>query len=153
MRDPWRVDDPIRAPAGGKVDLSTKDFDADWRPTRACMLRFRACSIEVAGIYLSRPADALAGLARCVIAIKRATAGKMLASIYARTEDDDSGDRSPDQTAAARLSCGDTVLEFAGIALDHGALALVRALIAAGRDPRLAPILRDHGVTPMLRTT
>jgi hypothetical protein len=153
--DPLR---PTRAdPPRGKIDLASKDFDADWRPTRGCVLRFKACSIEIASTTLARPEDALAGLARCVMGLKRATASlprtqRLLTAVHARTADDQS-DVAPTGSTSARLSCGQSTLEFAGTTLDHGALALVRALMAAGRDAKLAPILRANGVTPMLRTT
>lgn len=161
MRDPWRVVDPLRpartAPPKGKIDPANKDFDADWQPTRGCVLRFKACSIEIASTSLVRPEDALTGLVRCVIALKRATATlprvqRLLGTIHARMALDNA-DIRPAGPPAASLTCGESIIEFAGTTLDHGALALVRALMAAGRDARLAPILRANGVTPMLRTT
>jgi hypothetical protein len=155
VRDPWRIVDPLRPtrsdPPKGKIDLASKDFDADWRPTRGCVLRFKACSIEVASTNLARPEDALTGLARCVMALKRAGMAS-LGTVHARTSDDQS-DVKPAGPPAASLACGESIIEFVGVPLDHGALALVRALMAAGRDTKLALILRANGVTPMMRTT
>lgn len=147
--------DPVRAAvtdsARGKINLSDKDFEADLRPARSCVLRFHACSIEIAGIYLNKPEDALSMLARCILALKRDNA-KSLDTIRASVGKGlESAEAS--QPVAARLSCGDAAIEFVGSTLDHGALVLTRALIAAGRDSRLTKILKTHGVTPMLRMT
>lgn len=153
MRDPWRVVDPLRAPPverpSGKIDLADKDMDADLRPARACVLRFRSCTLEVVGTDLHRPEDALARLVRCVTELKKATATlpraqRLLGTIHPQAVEGEQ---------AATLSCGRHVLSFVGMTLDQGTLVLARALMAAGRDAKLAPILRSNGVTPMLRTT
>ena len=153
MRDPWRVVDPLRAQPverpSGRIDLADKDLDADLRPARACILRFRSCSLEIVGTDLHKPEDALARLARCVAELKRTTATlprthHLLAAIHPA---------AVTEAPAATLTCGYHVLSFVGMTLDQGTLALARALIAAGRDAKLAPILRSNGVTPMLRTT
>lgn len=153
MKDPWRVVDPLRAapierPAG-KIDLADKDMDADLRPARACILRFRSCSLEIVGTDLHKPEDALARLVRCVAELKKMTASlpraqRLLGSVHPEAVTD---------AQAATLACGGHVLSFVGMTLDQGTLILARALMAAGRDPKLAPILRSNGVTPMLRTT
>jgi hypothetical protein len=153
MRDPWRVVDPLRAapvsrPAG-RIDLADKDLDADLRPSRACTLRFRSCVLEIVGSDLHRPEDALARLVRCVAELKKATATlpraqRLLGTVHPQAIPD---------VPAATLSCGPHVLSFAGMTLDQGTLVLARALMAAGRDVKLAPILRSNGVTPMMRTT
>jgi hypothetical protein len=153
MRDPWRVVDPLRAvPISrptGKIDLADKDLDADLRPSRACTLRFRSCVFEIVGSDLHRPEDALARLVRCVTELKGASAKfprtqHLLETIHPQA--------IPGEPAAT-LSCGPHVLSFAGMTLDQGTLVLARALMAAGRDTKLAPILRSNGVTPMMRTT
>lgn len=162
MKDPWRIVDPLRAvpvePPKGRIDLSDKDMDADLRPSRACILRFRSCSIEIVGTDVHKPEDALAKLARCIITLRKATATlpsihRLLKPIYARTQTEMT-DAAPSDKTAARLSCGDLVnIEFVGMTLDQGTLMLARALMAAGRDIKLALILRTNGITPMLRTT
>lgn len=156
MKDPWRIVDPLRAvpiePPKGRIDLSDKDMDADLRPSRACILRFRSCSIEIVGTDVNKPEDALGRLARCVTALKKATASlprvqRLLGTVY--TQDD----TPPKDAPAAALSCGRYTVSFAGMTLNQGTLVLARALIVAGRDAKLASILRANGVTPMLRTT
>lgn len=153
MRDPWRVVDPLRATPierpTGRIDLTDKDMDADLRPARACFLRFRSCSLEIVGTDLHKPEDALARLVRCVAELKKATASlprtqRLLGSVHPEAVAD---------AQAATLACGRHVLSFVGMTLDQGTLVLARALMAAGRDAKLAPILRSNGVTPMLRTT
>lgn len=149
MKDPWRVVDPLRTTPVerpvGKIDLADKDIDADLRPSRACILRFRSCSLEITGIDLHKPEDALARLVRCVAELKKTTAQHFLAAIHPQAP--------PEGVPAATLACGHHVLAFTGMTLDQGTLVLVRALLAAGRDAKLVPILRTNGVTPMLRTT
>lgn len=161
MKDPWRVVDPLRGTPidrpTGKIDLADKDMDADLRPSRACVLRFRSCALEVVGTDLHKPEDALARLVRCVAELKRATASlpraqRLLGTIHPRIGEDAS-DSPPPGVPAATLTCGRHALAFAGMTLDQGTLVLARALMAAGRDAKLAPILRANGVTPMLRTT
>jgi hypothetical protein len=156
VKDPWRIVDPLRSdpiePANGRIDLADKDMDADLRPSRACMLRFRSCSLEIVGTDVHKPEDALARLARCVAALKKATASlpraqRLLGAVY--TQDD----APPRDVPAATLSCGRYAVAFSGMTLDQGTLVLARALMAAGRDTKLAPILQANGVTPMLRTT
>ena len=156
MKDPWRIVDPLRAvpvePPKGRIDLSDKDMDADLRPSRACILRFRSCSIEIVGTDVNKPEDALGRLARCVTALKKATASlpraqRLLSAVY--TQDD----MLPKDEPAAALSCGRYTVSFASMTLNQGTLVLARALMTAGRDAKLAPILRANGVTPMLRTT
>lgn len=148
MKDPWRVVDPLRASPverpTGKIDLADKDLDADLRPSRACTLRFRSCVLEIVGSDLHRAEDALARLVRCVAELKKTGAAPLLGTIHPQTIPD---------VPAATLSCGPHVLSFAGMTLDQGTLVLARALMAAGRDAKLAPILRSNGVTPMMRTT
>ncbi len=153
--------DPLRrTPADqptGKIDLADKDMDADLRPSRACILRFRSCSLEIVGTDLHRPEDALAKLICCVTQLKKATASlpraqRLLGAIHPRSGVDVS-DAPPEGVPAATLACGHHVLVFSGMTLDQGTLVLARALMAAGRDAKLAPILRANGVTPMLRTT
>jgi hypothetical protein len=155
------VVDPLRAtpvdPPKGKIDLSNRDMDADLRPSRACVLRFRSCAIEIVGTDLHKPEDALGRLARCVTALKKATASqprtqRLLGAVHAQTGADAS-DVPPKDAPGAALSCGRCAVTFAGMTLDQGTLALVRALMAAGRDAKLAPILRANGITPMMRTT
>lgn len=161
MKDPWRIVDPLRAvpvePPKGRIDLSDKDMDADLRPSRACILRFRSCSIEIVGTDVNKPEDALGRLARCVTALKKATASlpraqRLLGAVHAQT-DLDASDTPPKDAPAAALSCGRYTVSFASMTLNQGTLVLARALMAAGRDAKLAPILRANGVTPMLRTT
>lgn len=153
MKDPWRVVDPLRAPPverpSGKIDLADKDMDADLRPARACILRFRSCSLEIVGTDLHKPEDALARLVRCVAELKIARSPipfvqRLLEAVHTQIVPD---------VPAATLACGCHVLAFAGMTLDQGTLALARALITAGRDAKLALILRRNGITPMLRTT
>lgn len=155
FKDPWRVVDPLRStntkPSQGKINLEDKDLEADLKPTHTYVLRFKACSIEVAGTDVNRPEDALARLARCVIALKQTELSKMLTTVHAKTADSIS-DLSPSEIPAARLQCGDSVIEFVRTPLDHGALALVRVLMIAERNTKLAPILRVNGITPMLRS-
>lgn len=152
MKDPWRVVDPLRSTQverpTGRINLTDKDMDADLRPTRACVLRFRSCSLEIVGTDLHKPEDALARLVRCVSELKKATASlpraqRLLGAIHPQAVPD---------VPSATLACGKHVLAFAGMTLDQGTLVLARALMAAGRDAKLAPILRSNGVTPMLRT-
>lgn len=153
MKDPWRIVDPLRTvpvePPQGKINLSDKDMDADIRPSRACILRFRSCSIEIVGTDVNKPEDALRRLVRCITVLKKAMAllpqaKHLLSAIHVQT--------SPD-TPSATLSCGPHTIAFTGMTLDQGTLVLARALMTAGRDAKLAPILRANGVTPMLRST
>lgn len=147
MKDPWRVVDPLRSTPverpTGRIDLTDKDMDADLRPTRACVLRFRSCSLEIVGTDLHKPEDALARLVRCVSELKKTGAVPLLGAIHPQAIPD---------VPSATLACGKHVLAFAGMTLDQGTMVLARALMAAGRDAKLAPILRSNGVTPMLRT-
>ncbi len=147
MKDPWRIVDPLRATPverpTGKIDLADKDMDADLRPARACVLRFRSCSLEIVGTDLHRPEDALAKLVRCVAELKKSRL-RILDTIHPQVILDE---------PAATLACGKYVLSFVRMTLDQGTLVLARALMAAGRDAKLAPILRSNGITPMLRST
>lgn len=143
MVDPLRKT-PVERPTG-KIDLADKDMDADLRPSRACILRFRSCSFEVVGTDLHKPEDALARLIRCVTELKKATAKHFLNAIHPQA--------LPKDVPAATLACGCHVLAFVGMTLDQGTLVLARALMTAGRDAKLSPILKTNGVTPMLRTT
>ncbi len=148
MKDPWRIVDPLRSTPverpTGKIDLKDKDMDADLRPTRACIIRFRSCSFEIVGTDLYKPEDALARLVRCVAELKKASTTLLLGEIHPKVVEN---------TQAATLACGQHTLSFVGMTLDQGTLVLSRVLMAAGRDPKLAPILRSNGITPMLRTT
>ena len=145
--DPLRVE-PVEPPKG-RIDLSEKDMDADLRPARACILRFRSCSIEIVGTDVNKPEDALQRLVRCITTLKKiatthSRTWHLLSAVHPQANLD---------APAASLSCGPYTVAFAGMTLDQGTLVLARALMAAGRDPRLAPILRANGVTPMLRST
>lgn len=148
MKDPWRIVDPLRSSSverpKGKIDLADKDMEADLRPTRACVLRFRSCSLEIAGIDLHKPEDALARLVRCVSELKKATTSLSLGAIHPGIVTD---------VQAATLACGRYVLSFVGMTLDQGTLVLARALMTARCNTKLASILRSNGITPMLRTT
>ena len=151
MKDPWRIVDPLRPPAPEKperIDLDSRDFDADLRPALSCVLRFKACSIEVLSRDLQTPRDALEVLAKLVLELKKAKApltgvrakwGKVMTDV------------PPANTVSSRLECDDVCLWFENASLDVGALALTRALIKIGRDVKLSPILKRHGVTPMLK--
>lgn len=161
MKDPWRIVDPLRAapvePAKDRIDLADKDLDADLRPSRACILRFRSCSLEIVGTDVHKPEDALARLARCVTALKKATASlpraqRLLGTVHVQVGTD-ATDAPPKDIPAATLTCGRYAVAFSGMTLDQGTLVLTRAFMAAGRDAKLAPILRANGITPMLRST
>lgn len=156
MKDPWRIVDPLRAAPidrpTGKINMADKDMDADLRPSRACILRFKSCSLEIVGTDVGKPEDALAKLANCITALKKTSAKQMLNSVHVQVGDDAS-DALPQDTPAATLACGRHVVSFVGMSLAHGTLILARTLIVAGRDAKLAPILKANGVIPMLRTT
>jgi len=151
VKDPWRVVDPLRPQAPEKserIDLDQRDVDWDMRPSLSCVLRFKACSIELSSRDLQSPRDALEMLAKLVLELKKAKAplpgirakwGRVMTDV------------PPANIVCARLECDDVCLWFENVTLDIGALTLTRALIKFGRDAKLSPILRRHGVTPMLK--
>lgn len=162
MKDPWRVVDLLKPPAPARpddkparIDIKDKDFDADLRPHRACVLRFRSCAIEVCTPDIQTPRDALETLAKCILELKRTKAAHNLRwydDVYAKWGREMRG-APPGSLECSRLECDDVVVWFAGQSLDKGSLALARALIKTQRNEDLSPILRRHGITPMLRTS
>lgn len=153
MKDPWRVVDDVRKTSATvetsrqKISPFEIDFDWDLRPSISCVLRFKACSIEVQSRDLQTPRDALEALAKTIIELRKAKANLH----YAFAQHGKAMDLPPTEARTARLECGDVTVWFLEKTLDEGALWLVRDLIKARRDPRLSPILSRHGITPMLR--
>lgn len=98
---------------------------------------------------MNKPEDALARLVRCISALKKkAVAHSRTWHLLSDVQPQECLDAQ-----AASLSCGPYTVAFAGMTLDQGTLVLARALMAAGRDAKLALILRANGITPMLRST
>jgi len=152
MKNPWIVEDPLKPdPARdhkAKIDLKDKDLDADIRPSRSFVMRFRSCAIEVSATDLMTEGGALSLLARCVLAIKEAKA-KSLLHVRASSPGN-RGDVLPDDRHCARLSCDGAVIEFPSMTIDQGMLVLTRELMLARHDKKLSRVLRDYGITPML---
>lgn len=155
MKDPWRIVDPITPVAEpakqGRINLEDRDIDFDIRPYQSCVFRFKSCSIEVSARDLTTPRDALEVLAKCILELKKARP-QFASTIHAKWVGDMSDVPNDKGTAFSRFECENVILWFAGMGLEHGALHLTRCLIGAGRDQKLAPIMKRHGVTPMLRT-
>lgn len=148
MKDPWRVVDPVREAAEKRrIDPSEIDFDASLRPEVSCVLRFKACALEVHSRDLQTPRDALEAIAMTIFELKKAKVDLY----YAFAQHGKIMMSPPTGATTSRLECGDVTVWFLEKTLDEGMLWLVRDLIKAQRNPKLLPILKRHGITPMLR--
>lgn len=148
MKDPWRIVDPVReSTEKRRISPHEIDFDASLRPELSCMLRFKACTIEVHSRDLQTPRDALEALAMMIIELKKAKANLY----YAFAQHGMTSMLPPSEARTAKLECGDVTVWFLEQTLDEGTLTLVRDLLRIQRDPKLSPILKRHGITPMIR--
>jgi hypothetical protein len=159
VKDPWRIVDPLTpAKDVNRINPGDRDVDWDFQPFRSCVLRFKACAIEVSSRTLQTEKDALELLAQCVLALKRSKdkpvkLGLWAAGVHAKWGTDLSDEPRADSEAKySRIECETVVLWFADVGIDHGMLGLTRALVEAQRNPKLAPILKKHGIVPMLRS-
>jgi hypothetical protein len=154
VKDPWRIVDPLTPPKEStRIDPSDRDVDWDFRPHQSCVVRFKACAIEVSSRDIETERDALEVLAKCVLDLKKAQfrSETIIVDTHAKYGQV-MWDVPPKDTPSARLECEGVVIWFANETIDRGALRLVRALLRATRLPKFAPILKRHGVVPMLRS-
>lgn len=149
--DPWRCVEPLRPsarpPRGVRKDLKDIDLDADLAIPGRWTLRFEHASIEVSHVRVEAPVDALDVVAECLREASRApTIAALLRDLRIGVRVGSSAWNAP-ATEASSLEGGLSTIWFAGQDLEHGVLALARAL----RSPSLAPIARKWGVTPMTK--
>lgn len=154
MKDPWRIVDPLVPPKEStRIDPNDRDVDWDFKPQQSCVVRFKACAIEVTSREIETERDALEALAKCILDLKKAQfrSEAVIVDTYAKYGQV-MWDVPARDIVCARLECEGVMVWFANETIDRGALRLVRALIRASRLPKLAPILKKYGVTPMLRS-
>lgn len=149
--DPWRSVAPLRPGArparGQRKDLEDIDLDADLAIPGRWTLRFEHASIEVSHVRVESPVDALDVVAECLREASRSAApAALLRGLRIGVRVGSSAWNAP-AAESSSLEGESSTIWFAGQGLEHGVLALARAL----RSPSLAPIARKWGITPMTK--
>jgi hypothetical protein len=150
--DPWREVEPLR-PAlrerpAGKKDLEDIDFDADLEVPGKYVLRFKHVSFAVLSTRVHTPADSVDVLADCVTDMWKAKGlGPALTELGMGVRTRRAMYNVPgEETEASKLATEESALWFVGVTLDDGMAALARLM----RSFEAQPIVRRHGITPML---
>lgn len=151
--DPWRKVEPLRpekaAARVGKKDIDDIDHDADLAVPGRYVIRGNAASFEVVSTRIDTPKDALDVLAECIAELwrnKYVGVALQNADIGVRTKDHTYN--APDgDTPASTLKSDHSTVWFCNEPLDKGMVKLARIM----RSSAALPIVKKHGITPMLK--
>lgn len=155
MKDPWRHVEPLHPKArpardpGERINLEDIDLDADLAIPGRWVIRSEHACFDVVHVKVERPIDALRLLAQCILeigAIKAVAAALTGAGIGAKAAGRKVNEPAADMPAS-QLAGDGVAVWFVQKPLDQGMLLLARIL----RSPAVAPIVRKHGITVMLK--
>lgn len=152
--DPWRKVDPLRptpgaAPTEGKKNLDDIDFDADLAIPGRYVIRVKGASISIESTRVATPKDALDVLVDCVVDLwqQEPVLRKALVSYGVGVRNARVMYNAPDEsTPASKLESDHSAIWFASAPLDEGLADLASVL----RTHTAGPIVKKHGITPML---
>jgi hypothetical protein len=150
--DPWRQVEPLhparRERPEGKKDLEDIDLDADLSIPGKYVLRTRSVAFDVVSTRIESPKDALDVIADCIVAMWQIKGmGKALMALGVGVRTRRSMYNAPSgETEASKLESTNSVIWFIDVGLDEGMASLGRLM----RSLDAQPIVKKHGITPML---
>lgn len=150
--DPWRQVEPLRPTLRerpeGKKDLYDIDLDADLAIPGKYVLRVKGAALDVTSTRVESPKDALDVIADCLMELMRVKAiGPALIALGVGVRTRRGMHNVPDEEAqASRLDSANSAIWFTDVTLAEGVASLVRLM----RSSDAQPIVKKHGITPML---
>jgi hypothetical protein len=150
--DPWRQVEPLRPTLRerpeGKKDLDDIDLDADLVLPGKYVVRVKGAALDVTSTRVETPKDALDVIADCLMDLWRIKAmGKALMALDIGVRTRRGMYNVPDEhTPTSKLESANSAIWFGGTSLEEGVAALVRLM----RSSDAQPIVKKHGITPML---